>query len=102
VEAAQRLLTDYSRADPSLHPHHPSRLKPQIRHHAFFSPRCAGLVQAADFQRFFSLFGASADTGDIDAAAVEGGAGRRVQGAARGNDKEYEPSTRKPVGVTIF
>ena len=102
MEAAQRLLTDYSRADPSLHPHHPSRLKPQIRHHAFFSPRCAGLVQATNFQRLLALFGAPADSGDLDAAGVVGGAGPRVHGAARGNNKEYEPSTRKPVGVTIF
>ncbi len=102
MEAAQRLLTDYSRADPSLHPQNPSRLKPQIRHLAFFCTCCAGVVQAADFQRFFALFGAAADAGDLDAAVVDVGAGQRVHGAARGNDKEYEPSTRKPVGVTIF
>jgi hypothetical protein len=59
-------------------------------------------LQATNFQRFFALFGTPADAGDLDAAGVDVGAGRRVQGAERGNDKEYEPSTRKPVGVTIF
>jgi hypothetical protein len=49
-----------------------------------------------------SLFGTPADAGDLDAAGEVGGAGQRVHGAARGSDKKYEPSTRKPVGVTIF
>ena len=86
----------------SLHPHHPRRLEPQIRHLAFFGTRCAGVVQAADFQSFFALFGAAADAGDFDAAGVKGGAGQRVHVAARVNYKKYKLFTLKPVRVNIF
>jgi hypothetical protein len=63
---AQKSIT----APPLRHPRNPVRLETQICHAALFGPRSLGVVQAADFQRFFALLAATSDALDPDTSGA--------------------------------
>ena len=64
----------------SLHPLHTVRIEVQVRHSALLGAGGFGVVQAANFQRFFALFPAPANALDLDNAGLGRSASQGVFG----------------------